>query len=84
MRKLTEAQKNAFYKGGFDNSRRKDKTCYKLTGSQFDVFESELLESKNLHKANIIPSIKFSQIENKIASLRLAKELNYLNYDCEH
>jgi len=77
---LSQAKKEAFYKNGFDKKQDR-KECVQLAGSQFNVFEYELKESQKSRPATLIHSVRFSQIQDKRDKLRLAAEIDFLNYD---
>ena len=72
QRVLTEAQIASFYK--FEKGCNL-KECNKLDGPQFAVFDSEL-ETQSNRKANVIPSIKWREIEQVKSRLQLSKDVN--------
>ena len=78
-RVMSEAQRLCFYKfeKGCDL-----KSCNKLDGPQFAVFDSEL-ETQSNRKANVIPSIKWREIEQVKSRMQLSKDVNDHLFDYE-
>lgn len=69
----TEAQRMCFYKFPKDTNL---KECEKVSGPQFAVFDCELKETQKKKAANVIPSIKWREVEQFKAEQQLHKGIN--------